>query len=600
MSEKLKVEIEAEISQLQTKLKEAQDALLKFGQETESKIKPITLKSLTDELQALTKQFQNVEIGTQEFKSLQQQIEATQAKLNSATGGFTKINSGFNGLSNSINQVTREFPAFAFSAQTGFLALSNNIPILVDNITQLTAKNKELAASGEPTKSVFQQVTSALFSWQSAMSLGIALITIYGKEIAEFFSNLANGTKTLKSAQVEIEAFNNALESGKLSTAIQEVIRLQASVQNAKKGFEDGNNVIKKYNETIGITTRQAKTLADVEKGLADNTKTYISNMIKKVQVDMLAAKAKDLIIEKEQQYQKIAKLTNDLVTSTGAMTFVNEQALKNAVKELSVFDKNIQTTISSMLKLADTIGKEVEPELKKAFKDVNASITPQAEEMVKMEGSKQQQEIAKALFDIYKNGKLTLDEIGNAYVTNPFFRDMVDGKIATETQKTYEAFNKLAIVKLPDVSNMGFPKDEEIEALNANVQNFVNILGSGLTSAFNAALISGENFGQIMIKMIGDMIKKLLAAVAVASILSGIMSVLGIPASTLGGGGGGIFAKLINGLTGFNFGGKPTGNKVLSSVPQRTNEGAVSFEIRGDKLYGVLQNYNQRLNLLA
>jgi hypothetical protein len=133
---------------------------------------------------------------------------------------------------------------------------------------------------------------------------------------------------------------------------------------------------------------------------------------------------------------------------------------------------------------------------------------------------------------------------------------------------------------------------DEQI----ANYQNMVNLLGGALTSAFDAALISGQNFGQVLIKAIGDLIKRLLAAVATAAILSVILNAFTAGGAAAVGGFPGILSK----LTGFNFGGKPTGNKVLSSVPQRTNEGAVSFEIRGDKLYGVLQNYNQRLNLLA
>jgi hypothetical protein len=133
---------------------------------------------------------------------------------------------------------------------------------------------------------------------------------------------------------------------------------------------------------------------------------------------------------------------------------------------------------------------------------------------------------------------------------------------------------------------------DEQI----ANYQNMVNLLGGALTSAFDAALISGQNFGQVLIKAIGDLIKRLLAAVATAAILSVILNAFTAGGAAAVGG----FPGILKTLTGFNFGGNSTGNKVLSSVPQRTNEGAVSFEIRGDKLYGVLQNYNQRLNLLA
>lgn len=91
----------------------------------------------------------------------------------------------WNGLGNSINQITREAPAFANSLNTGFMALSNNIPILADEINNLTLKNKELAAAGKPTQSIFKQVASSFLSWQTLLSLGVTLLTIYGAKLWE-------------------------------------------------------------------------------------------------------------------------------------------------------------------------------------------------------------------------------------------------------------------------------------------------------------------------------------------------------------------------------------------------------------------------------
>jgi len=52
-------------------------------------------------------------------------VDATMGKYTRNVGNYA---SGFNPLSNSINQLTREMPAFTYSVQTGFMALSNNIP----------------------------------------------------------------------------------------------------------------------------------------------------------------------------------------------------------------------------------------------------------------------------------------------------------------------------------------------------------------------------------------------------------------------------------------------------------------------------------------
>lgn len=104
--------------------------------------------------------------------------------------------SNFNSINNSINQLSRELPAFTYSMQTGFMAISNNIPALVDGLNQLKVKNAELAASGKPTQTAFSAITAAIFSWQTALSIGITLLTVYGKEIGNVILNMLDFQST--------------------------------------------------------------------------------------------------------------------------------------------------------------------------------------------------------------------------------------------------------------------------------------------------------------------------------------------------------------------------------------------------------------------
>lgn len=113
--------------------------------------------------------------------------------------------SGWNGLSNSINQLSREAPAFANSVQTGFMALSNNLPILFDEITKVKNANKELIAQGQPIRSTFSQIAGAIFSWQTLLSVGVTVLTLYGAKIWDSIS----GSKQKK---IALEAEKKALE----------------------------------------------------------------------------------------------------------------------------------------------------------------------------------------------------------------------------------------------------------------------------------------------------------------------------------------------------------------------------------------------------
>jgi hypothetical protein len=122
--------------------------------------------------------------------------------------------SGFNSLNNSINQISREMPAFANSVQTGFMAISNNLPILIDSVTQLKQRNIELNAEGKASISIWKQVGSALFSLQTGFSILITLLTVFGAELVKGIGNLfkaEDATLKLKEAQDEL---NKSLKEG--------------------------------------------------------------------------------------------------------------------------------------------------------------------------------------------------------------------------------------------------------------------------------------------------------------------------------------------------------------------------------------------------
>lgn len=126
-------------------------------------------------------------------------------------GNYT---SHWNGLNNAMAQITREGPAFANSLTTGFMAISNNIPILADAIQQVRMENAALRAEGKPTTSVFKQIVSSLFSWQTALSLGVVLLTVYGKQIVEWIGSLLESEKVIRANDIALTSLNNAKRQG--------------------------------------------------------------------------------------------------------------------------------------------------------------------------------------------------------------------------------------------------------------------------------------------------------------------------------------------------------------------------------------------------
>jgi len=153
-------------------------------------------------------------------------VDATMGKHQRNVGNYA---SAFNPLSNSINQLTREMPAFTYSVQTGFMALSNNIPIFTDAISNAVKQNKELIAQGKPTTSVLSQVAGALFSFQTLLGVGITLLTVYGKEIGNWVSELWGASESLDELNKRQKDFNASRGQGR-KDAVSEISELKKYV----------------------------------------------------------------------------------------------------------------------------------------------------------------------------------------------------------------------------------------------------------------------------------------------------------------------------------------------------------------------------------
>lgn len=151
-------------------------------------------------------------------------------KLQEATGKHTlsvgNYRRAWDGLGMSVNQIMREVPAAGISLNTFFLAISNNVPILVDEIQKVSAANKEAAAAGKATVNITRSVLKAIFSWQSMLVIIITVLSMYGKQIFEWIGQQFKAKKALDEAAAAARDFNKALLDGR-KDAQQELVRLK-------------------------------------------------------------------------------------------------------------------------------------------------------------------------------------------------------------------------------------------------------------------------------------------------------------------------------------------------------------------------------------
>ena len=90
----------------------------------------------------------------------------------------------------SVQQVARELPSLTMGVNTFFLAISNNMPILIDDVKRARQQYALLKAEGQAATPVWKQLASSIISWQTALVVAITMLSMYGKDIISWGRDL--------------------------------------------------------------------------------------------------------------------------------------------------------------------------------------------------------------------------------------------------------------------------------------------------------------------------------------------------------------------------------------------------------------------------
>ena len=272
-----------------------------------------------------------------EKKKLQNQLNDLNKVVQNNTNTIKNNKLGYDSFGNSVNQITRELPAFTNSLNTGFMAISNNLPILFDEINKVKQANVELAASGKPTVSVFKTLTSAIFSWGTALSLGVTLLTVYGGKIIEYFTKDNEQRKK-----------NNDLisESSKyVAKESTEYIGLITSLKNTNQGSKERKDLIEKINSQYSTTLKNIDDERLFQDQLNNSIKDYLIYQRAKFELKKNEEKITSILQRQSEVQNKLAGAEINLqrIQSEGALSgrfaggYENyNETLKEAEKQIN------------------------------------------------------------------------------------------------------------------------------------------------------------------------------------------------------------------------------------------------------------------------
>lgn len=295
-------------------------------------------------------------------------------KLQEATGNY-RLSVGhyqktWDGLGISISQVVRELPAAAVSLNTFFLGISNNIPMVVDEINRLRKKNELLRAEGKETVSVTKSIVKSLFSWNTALVVLLTVFSMYGKEIITWIDKTLAGRDAAKSFEDALEDLNDELGKGSTGSYGQQIAVLRRLSEN----WKDLGDNIKAQTQWIKDNEKEFSKLGITIDSINDANNAFVDNTESVVAAYKARAKAEAALNVVSQQYQKLLVAENkaelEKVREYGFFdkTINYFKALWGSISgpdsDLSLetrLKKQRQRNVESLQKDADALEKEVE-----------------------------------------------------------------------------------------------------------------------------------------------------------------------------------------------------------------------------------------------
>lgn len=388
------------------------------------------LSLLNAEYDRLSTSDRKAAIGT----DLQKQIQSLNTEISAAeqaTGRYQRnvgnYASAWNGLGMSVQQVARELPSLAIGWNTFFLAISNNLPMLADELKKASAEYKAFKAAVAAGNNdvakvapVWKQLISSIFSWQTALVVAITMLSVYGKDIIEWTKNLFGADTAQKRLNESLKEFNNLVEKGQANAKL-----LFDAVKRTEEGTQGRANAIREINKAYGEYLPYLLS----EKSSLDELNNAYKVVTKSIQ-EATAAKVQQKAIDE-----------------------ATEDSIKNQVSIMDDLEKSVSKTYGiANQQLSSEIVKGFRDSIEESYNQGENSIKAASEAIAKIRDKYQIKdplalanlgnELKKFSLEVYKYNN-DVRRIREQY--NPFFDKEQADQAIIENKKHYETMKSQA-----------------------------------------------------------------------------------------------------------------------------------------------------------
>lgn len=583
---KLEVQIGADITDFQKKIKEVEFDVKELSK---AKLEKIKLGLDTREITAQIKD------AKANLNSLKTAVKDTGAQVG---GQFTKqVGNGNNAL--------MQFSRIAQDAPFGIMGIGNNITATAESFGYLKQQTGSTSGALKAMASSLMG-TGGILLGVSLLTTGLTLLSQSGLSIGDVFDKITGKAESFAKTLSKVN--DEAYKDKGVQEAITNVNELTNEIDLAKKGFLDKDQVVNHYNETIGKTTGLVKNINEAEQELTKNADAYIKMTLYKAAANLaLQDAAKQQLDAERSRVKKLSEFTSAFLDADLTQTRSKEQYNQK--------QKNLQNQLKSR----------------------------QAEEI------KLNEDASKKNLNIAKKFQDDAAKIAKRFGLN-FFGDTKQGKTKKAPEKTFETPNVTGLPSLVPIGLVIPPIDTEpiktaftgikeivsseslatqellfnfsedinnlvVDSLGSTFSNLGTAIGEALSAGGNVFSAIGNSLLQSLGSFLSDMgdllIKYGILAVAKGkidlAILTGGPVAIGAGLAAIAVGvllkaaGGAIGSKARGGSnskastsTGAGANNTSTTSGGMGGFSSSAN-GTVVFEIAGTSLIGVLNNTTER-----
>lgn len=296
------------------------------------------------------------------------QVMEAMKQMQAATGRHTldvgNYSKALNGLGLATQQIVREMPSLAMSANQFFLAISNNIPIWQDAF-------KRYREETQSTMMAIKATIKSVFSWKSAIVVLLTVLSKYGTEIVKWIKETLGLGKAFDAAAEGAKRYAEAMASisGDMAKNASDLQTYIYVLENGNKTETEQADIIKLVNEQFSKEIEYIGATIDSTGDLIGVKDKLIDVLLKEAKARGVLDKISEIsgkIAEREasEEYAKLTKRFNDMQASLNdALQSTNFQYIDQlqtkfygAREELKKFTDEtdaLQVTLKKLLETA-------------------------------------------------------------------------------------------------------------------------------------------------------------------------------------------------------------------------------------------------------